>query len=220
VTAANCAAAAAIGLTMRGLAAIRPAGLPRPNRPNAWRTCSPKRMWPSAWPFVRNGGLSPFVLLWPLLTSAPSRRALPRVALCAWMALLPASMLAAGSAPRHLVLGDPVGTGRVRHHPAAPLAVQISPGKNAHCRCTSAASTVGTVPVGFAVRCRLASAPSAFYAIRVPRLASLALRRPGHSQSSRRSGGQEQSRLLLQTPPSPSRRRLATSPLPSARGCP
>jgi len=39
--------------------------------------------------------------------------------------------------------------------------MQISPGKNANCRCTSAAFTVGCVPVGFAVMCQLASQPSA-----------------------------------------------------------
>ena len=50
---------------------------------------------------------------------------------------------------------------RVCHPRRAPLAVQISPGKNANCRCTSAAFTVGCVPVGFAVLCQLASHPSA-----------------------------------------------------------
>ena len=39
--------------------------------------------------------------------------------------------------------------------------------------CTSAAFTVGAVPSGFAVMCQLASAPSAFYAISVRRLARL-----------------------------------------------
>ena len=38
---------------------------------------------------------------------------------------------------------------------------QISPGKNANYRCTSAAFTVGCVPVGFAAMCQLASHPSA-----------------------------------------------------------
>ena len=50
---------------------------------------------------------------------------------------------------------------------------QISPGKNAMCPRTSAAFTVGTVPMGFAVMCQLASAPSAFYAVSVRRLALL-----------------------------------------------
>ena len=45
--------------------------------------------------------------------------------------------------------------------------MQISPGKNANCRCTSAAFTVGCVPVGFAVMCQLASHPSALYAVSV-----------------------------------------------------
>ena len=53
---------------------------------------------------------------------------------------------------------DPI---RVCHHQRAPPSVQISPGKNANCRCTSAAFTVGCVPVGFAVMCQLASHPSA-----------------------------------------------------------
>ena len=56
---------------------------------------------------------------------------------------------------------------RVRlHHAVIPSTsrrqrAQISPGKNANCRCTSAAFTVGCVPVGFAVMCQLASHPSA-----------------------------------------------------------
>ena len=57
---------------------------------------------------------------------------------------------------------------RVRHNqgrfiPSATRrqGAQISPGKNANCRCTSAAFTVGCVPVGFAVMCQLASHPSA-----------------------------------------------------------
>ena len=58
------------------------------------------------------------------------------------------------------------------------LAVQISPGKNANCRCTSAAFTVGCVPVGFAVMCQLSSHPSALYAVSVRRPAPLALRLP------------------------------------------
>ena len=37
----------------------------------------------------------------------------------------------------------------------------LSPGKNANCRCTSAAFPVGCVPVGFAAMCQLASHPSA-----------------------------------------------------------
>ena len=73
---------------------------------------------------------------------------------------------------------------RVRqHHAVLPSTsrrhgAQISPGKNANCRCTSAAFTVGCVPVGFAAMCQLASHPSAFYAVSVRRLAPLALRLP------------------------------------------
>src|SRR5574337_683591 len=66
---------------------------------------------------------------------------------------------------------------------AAPPAAQISPGKNANCRCTSAAFTVGCVPVGFAVVWQLASPPSALYAVSVRRLAPLALRLPSDKAS-------------------------------------
>lgn len=68
---------------------------------------------------------------------------------------------AAGSSPRRQVLGVPGEPSGSFRHPLAPLAAQISPGKNANCRCTSAAFTVGCVPVGFAVMCQLASHPSA-----------------------------------------------------------
>ena len=44
---------------------------------------------------------------------------------------------------------------------STPHAKQVSPGKNANCRCTSAAFTAGCVPVGFAAMCQLASHPSA-----------------------------------------------------------
>ena len=60
---------------------------------------------------------------------------------------------------------------------------QISPGKNANYRCTSAAFTVGCVPVGFAAMCQLASHPSALYAVSVRRLAPLALRLPPYKTS-------------------------------------
>ena len=69
----------------------------------------------------------------------------------------------------------------------APHAAQISPGKNANCRCTSAAFTVGLVPLGFASTGRLASTPSAFYAVSVRRLAPLALRLPSHDPSRSRT---------------------------------
>ena len=67
---------------------------------------------------------------------------------------------------------------RVCHHQRAPHAAQISPGKNANCRCASAAFTVGCAPVGFAVMCQLASQPWALYAVSVRRLAPLALGLP------------------------------------------
>ena len=66
---------------------------------------------------------------------------------------------------------------------SASHAGQISPGKNAMFPRTSAAFTVGTVPMGFAVMCQLASAPSAFYAVSVRRLARL---RSGFLQTSPR----------------------------------
>ena len=56
---------------------------------------------------------------------------------------------------------------RVRHHHAVISSTsrrqggQISPGKNVNCRCTSAAFTVGCVPVGFAVMCHRQQHPSA-----------------------------------------------------------
>lgn len=82
------------------------------------------------------------------------------------------------------------GSFRVRRNqgrfiPSAPRrqGPQISPGKNANCRCTSAAFTVGCVPVGFAVVCQLASHPLALYAVSVRRLAPLALRLPSDMPS-------------------------------------
>lgn len=48
---------------------------------------------------------------------------------------------------------------------------------------TCAAFTVGAVPVGFAVLCQLASAPSAFYAVSVRRFVRL---RSGFLQTSPR----------------------------------
>lgn len=42
------------------------------------------------------------------------------------------------------------------HHPVAPHAVQISPGKNANVPCASAAFTMPTEPKGFVVMCQLA----------------------------------------------------------------
>ena len=50
---------------------------------------------------------------------------------------------------------------RVCHLQHAPHTMQISPGKDANCRCTSAAFAIGCVPLGFAVMCQLASHPSA-----------------------------------------------------------
>ena len=84
------------------------------------------------------------------------------------------SSLAAGSSPRRLVLVTRCDPIRDCHHPHAPHAVQISPGRCANCRCVSGvgapspistAFTVGCVPMGFAVMCQLASHPSALYAV-------------------------------------------------------
>ncbi len=72
-------------------------------------------------------------------------------------------------------------------------------------------------PMGFAMRCQLARRPGLLCSF-CPSPRTFALRRPGHSQSSRRSGGQEQNSLLLQSPPSPSGQVLAALPLPSASG--
>ncbi len=55
--------------------------------------------------------------------------------------------------------------------------------RDANCRCTSAAFTVGCVPLGFAVMCQLASQPSALYAVSVRRLAPLALGLPPDNTS-------------------------------------
>ena len=105
---------------------------------------------------------TPGHLLWRLLTPAPSRRALPRAALCCRWWLLPILRMQRAARRSAWTLVSRCGPIRVCHHQHAPLAVQISPGKNANCRCTSAAFTVGCVPVGFAVMCQLASHPSAF----------------------------------------------------------
>jgi len=42
------------------------------------------------------------------------------------------------------------------HHPVAPHAVQISPGKDANVPCASAAFAIPTEPKGFVVMCQLA----------------------------------------------------------------
>ena len=93
------------------------------------------------------------------------------------------SSLGAGSSPGRLVLGHPGGPAGSCSRGTAPPAEQISPGKNANCRCTSAAFTVAAVPMGFAVMCQLASAAWAFYAVSVRRLAPLALRLPPDKSS-------------------------------------
>ena len=86
---------------------------------------------------------------------------------------LPLRSLAAGNPPQRLGLGIPVRPRWIYGSASHRYVRQISPGKNAMFRCTSAAFTVGAVPVGFAVMCQLASAPSAFYAVSVRRLARL-----------------------------------------------
>lgn len=68
---------------------------------------------------------------------------------------------AAGSSPWRQVLGVPGEPSGSFRHPLAPLAAQISPCKNANCRGTTAAFTVGCAPVGFAAMCLLASHHSA-----------------------------------------------------------
>ena len=74
-----------------------------------------------------------------------------------------------GSAPiRSLEIGlRDLAPGRIRYGTTRPFlpsvrqGAQISPAKNGNYRCTSAAFTVGCVPVGFAAMCQLASHPSA-----------------------------------------------------------
>ena len=74
------------------------------------------------------------------------------------------------------------GTARPSRYSVAalsPHAGQTSPGRCANCRCTSAAFTVGCVPVSFAAMCHRQQHPSALtrqFAVR--RLAPLALRLP------------------------------------------
>ena len=65
----------------------------------------------------------------------------------------------------------------IRYSVAAlsPHAGQISPGRCANCRCTSAAFTVGCVPVGFAAMCHRQQHPSALtmrFAVRALQAAS------------------------------------------------
>ena len=110
--------------------------------------------WPDAWPPTTAS--ADFCGLTPCITA---RRAV-------W---------SDGSGPiRSLEIGLlDLAPGRIRYgttRPSLPSAphrqgAQISPGRCANCRCTSAAFTVGCVPVGFAVMCQLASHPSALYAV-------------------------------------------------------
>ena len=82
--------------------------------------------------------------------------------------------------------------GRIRYgttRPFLPSALhrqgaQISPGKNSHYRCTSAAFTIGCVPVGFAAMFHRQQHPSALtmrFAVR--RIAPFALRLPTDNPS-------------------------------------
>ena len=122
-------------------------------------------------------------LLRRLLTSAASRDASLQGALRGLMGLGLFVRLRSGSSiPRLVRLG--YGT-TGPSLPSAPhrQGAQISPGKSANCRCTSAAFTVGCVPVGFAAMCQLASHPWALYAVSVRRLTPLALRLPPDNPS-------------------------------------
>jgi hypothetical protein len=101
-------------------------------------------------------------LLWRLLTSAVSRNASLQDAL---RGLMGRCRFARSETGQHDLNARSFA---VRHNlgrscPSAPHrpGAQISPGKDANCRCTSAAFTVGRVPLGFAVMCQLASQPSA-----------------------------------------------------------
>lgn len=129
-----------------------------------------------------------------ITTGIPSRRAMPL------SRSLPLRSLAAGNPPQRLGLGIPVRPRWIYGSVSHRYVRQISPGKNAMFRCTSAAFTVGAVPVGFAVMCQLASAPSAFYAVSPPQ------------------GGTEVSVASHVCTPASSRQCLTTLPLPSASG--
>jgi hypothetical protein len=107
-------------------------------------------------------GPTPDHLLWRLLTSAVSRNASLQDAL---RGLMGRCRFARSETGQHDLNARSFA---VRHNlgrscPSAPHrpGAQISPGKDANCRCTSAAFTVGRVPLGFAVMCQLASQPSA-----------------------------------------------------------
>ena len=102
-----------------------------------------------------------------ITTGIPSRRAM------SLSRSLPLRSPAAGNPPQRLGLDIPVRPLWIYGSASHRYVRQISPGKNAMFRCTSAAFTVGAVPMGFAVMCQLASAPSAFYAVSVRRLARL-----------------------------------------------
>jgi hypothetical protein len=112
-------------------------------------------------------------LVWPLLTSDPSRRRLLAGALCGLHGALLSSLVRGwqpAATPGPFASSAPSGINHAIPHRHAD---QISPGKNAMFPRTSAAFTVGPVPMGFAVMCQLASVPSAFYAVSVRRLARL-----------------------------------------------
>ena len=84
------------------------------------------------------GGPTPGRLLRRLLTSAPSRRALPRAALCASMVIAATFFDTQRAARRGAwFLVSRCGPIRVCHLQHAPHAMQISPGKDANCRCVS-----------------------------------------------------------------------------------
>ena len=81
--------------------------------------------------------------------------------------------------PSALFASGTARPGRSSLTSSTPHAKQIPPGRCANCQCTSAAFTVGCVPLGFAAMCQLASHPSALtmrFAVR--RLAPLALGLP------------------------------------------
>ena len=76
-------------------------------------------------------------LIWPLLTSARSRPALPQSA-------LPKT----GGRVRWLLHAFRYGPQSGSHDPSRPHARQISPNKNMNCQCTTAAFTLSPVPGG------------------------------------------------------------------------
>jgi hypothetical protein len=97
-------------------------------------------------------------LLWPVLTPARSHAASLRRALHvihASAAVFSLARAATAGKPHAWFVSGSARPGRSSLACRLPPHGQVCPGKNANCRCASAAFTVGSVPVGFAVMCQL-----------------------------------------------------------------